>query len=127
VPATATIILIHPLVTGPKCWSAMPPSDIPNEYREYSCDEYFAKGWSTRGHFDDVSRLWVIAPLPEAYLDRTVEFFAIGRSGCGGIDFGYRKGQPGLWAYYPIDRDFKYMAATIPELVDGWCSGRLSV
>lgn len=52
---------------------------------------------------------------------------AIGTSGCGGIDFGYRKNNPGIWAYYPTESTFKLMAPTIEELVTDWCSNRLSV
>lgn len=105
----------------------MQQSDVPEQYRDYPCEDYFAEGWSARGHLDEASQTLVVAPLSEAYQDSKIEFFAVGRSGCGGIDFGYRKGHPGLWAYYPIDGDFKYMAATIAELVQQWCLGRLSV
>jgi hypothetical protein len=69
----------------------------------------------------------VVAPLAEAYEDAAIGFFAVGRSGGDGIDFGYRRGHLGLWVYYPIDRKWKYMAASVAELVEGWCSGRLSV
>ena len=52
---------------------------------------------------------------------------AVGTPGVDGIYFGYRKGFQGLWAFYPIEREFKYMAATAAELVEGWCSGQLGV
>jgi hypothetical protein len=97
------------------------------QFQDYACVEYFADGWSERGHFDEEAQLQVIVPLSEAYEEQDIGFFAIGRSGCGGIDFGYRKGLSGLWAYYPIDQDFLLMAPTIADLVEGWCSGRLSV
>jgi hypothetical protein len=48
-------------------------------------------------------------------------------SGCDGIHFGYRDGQSGLWACYPIDGEFKFMADNVTELVEGWSSGNLSV
>jgi hypothetical protein len=105
----------------------MQQSGVPEQYRDYPCEDYFAEGWSTRGHFDETSQTSVVARLSEAYIDSVIGFFAVGRSGCGGIDFGYRKGHSGLWAYYPIDREFKYMAASTAELVHEWCSGHLSV
>src|ERR1044071_6168633 len=37
--------------------------------------------------------------LEKAYENAEFEFFAIGRSGADGIDFGYRKGHKGLWAF----------------------------
>jgi hypothetical protein len=96
-------------------------------YGEYACDDYFCEDWSNSGYFDEQSHSLVIAPLAEAYDDSEIQFFAVGRSGCDGIDFGYRKGHKGLWAFYPIEREFKYIASTVAELVDGWCSNRLSV
>ncbi len=105
----------------------MRQKSVPEDYRDYPCEDYFAGGWSVRGHFDEPSQLWVVTPLAESYLDRTIEFFAIGHSGCGGINSGYRKGQPGLWAFYPIEREFKFMAATVAELAEGYSAGRLSV
>jgi hypothetical protein len=101
--------------------------DVPEPWRAYACDDYFREGWSERGHFDEPSQTLVIAPLALAYEDAGSPFFAVGRSGWDGVDFGYRKGHPGLWAFYPIDGEFKYIAATVAELVDGWCTSRLSV
>jgi hypothetical protein len=100
---------------------------ISEPWRKYACDDYFREGWSSRGHFDELSQTWVIVPIVGAYEDAESEFFAVGRSGCGVVDFGDRKGRPELWAYYPIEREFKYMAATVAMLVEGWCSGRLNV
>ena len=62
---------------------------MPEQYRDYECGEYFADGWAERGHFDEESQTLVIAPLAEAYEHQDICFFAVGRSGCGGIDFGY--------------------------------------
>ena len=101
--------------------------EVPKARRAYPCDDYFGENWSERGHFDEASQTLVIAPLEQAYEDAEIEFFAVGRSGWDGIDFGYRKGHSGLWAFYPIGREFRYMAATVADLVAGWCSGRLSV
>lgn len=101
--------------------------EIPERFGRYDCAEYFADGWAERGHFDEESQTLVIAPLAEAYEDARIGFLAAGRSGCGGIDFGYRAGHPGLWAYYPIDREFRLMAPSVAELVRRWCSGELSV
>ena len=101
--------------------------DVPERFRSYPCDDYFRDGWYARGHFDDDSQLSVVTPLDDTYEREDVEFFAIGRSGCDGIDFGYRKGQPGLWAYYPIDREFTLVASSVAELIDAWVSGRLLV
>lgn len=100
---------------------------IPDRWRAYDCAEYFTDGWWQRGHFDEMSQTLVIMPLEEAYETQDVAFFAVGRSGADGIDFGYRKDHPGLWAFYPIEQNFKFMASTISGLVAEWCGGYLSV
>lgn len=94
---------------------------------EFDCQEYFSDGWSESGHFDERSQTQVIVSQSKSYEEQEAAFYAVGRSGAGGIDFGYRKGHKGLWAFYPIERRFKYMAATLEELAHEWCSGRLSV
>jgi hypothetical protein len=101
--------------------------DKPGPYRRYECGDYFAQGWAEKGHFDPHSQTPVVAPLSEAYENAEIGFFAVGRSGWGGIDFGYRLGERGLWAYYPITREFKFIAATVAELVDGYLAGKLHV
>jgi hypothetical protein len=101
-------------------------SKIPNRYVAYECGDYFEGAWAQEGYFDDVSQTLVIAPLDETYVVEESDFFAVGRSGGAGIDFGYRKNHSGLWAFYPIGKEFKFMADNIRVLVDEWCSGRLS-
>ena len=101
--------------------------ETPKRWLDYHCEDYFREGWCERGHLDEASHTLVFAPLTEAYENPEIEFFVVGTSGWDGIDFGYRRGQAGLWAYYPIEREFKFMAPTVAELVEGWCSGRLSV
>ncbi len=100
---------------------------IPDKYAAYKCEDYFQGAWSQDGHFDDDSQTLLIVPLNETYEVEESGFFAVGRSGGDGIDFGYRKNQSGLWAFYPIEENFKFMAESVQALVDGWCSGRLSV
>lgn len=99
----------------------------PEKYSAYECDDYFQGRWSDDGLFDEASQTLVIVPLNDVYEVDEQVFLAIGRSGAGGIDFGYRKNQAGLWAFYPVEQEFKFMADSIQELVEGWCSGRLWV
>lgn len=103
------------------------PLHIPQEYAGYKCEDYFQGSWCIDGYFDDASQTLVIVPLNEAYEVEEVGFFAVGRSGVDGIDFGYRRDQMGLWAFYPIDQEFKFMAESTQALVDGWRAGSLYV
>ncbi len=109
---------------------------VPQRWITYRCDEYFADNWWNPEHYNP-EHLW--AGIPESHMwngildytqvyeDFEHEFLAIASSGCDGIDFGYRKYFEGLWAYYPLKKDFKLMAPTIPALREGWCDGSLSV
>lgn len=108
--------------------AGIPPGSpvVASRWLGYHCEEYFSEGWAEQGHFDEFSQTPVIVPLPEAYEDVEHQFLVIGHSGCDGIDFGYRNGHSGLWAYQ-IDGEFKLMADTVADLVEGWCSGKLSV
>ncbi|MFL6658282.1 MAG: hypothetical protein ACJ8GW_09435 [Massilia sp.] len=101
--------------------------NIPRERSAYQCDEYFNGHWWQSGHYDEYAQMFMIVPLSEAYESAGLAFFSIGRSGSDGIDFGYRKGLIGIWAFYPIEGDFKFMAPDIHSLVDDWCSGKLFV
>ena len=101
--------------------------DIPTQWREYRCEEYFRDGWSERGHFHQPTQNLVIVTAEQVYEEPEFGFLAIGRSGGDGIDLGYRRGIDGLWAFYPIERNFKFMAQSVSELAEGWCSGKLCV
>jgi hypothetical protein len=100
---------------------------IPDGYAAYKCGDYFQGAWWLDGYFDDYSQTMVIVPWDETYEVEETGFFAVGCSGADGIDFGYRKNHSGLWAFYPIEEEFKFMADSIRALVDDWCSGRLTV
>lgn len=100
---------------------------MPPQFREYPCDDYFAEGWAETGYFDEHSQTSVITPFAQSYENPEASFFVVGRSGADGIDFGYRKGHPGIWAHHPIDGEFQFMAHTVAELIHGWCSGNLTV
>jgi hypothetical protein len=99
----------------------------PDNLHGYHCQDYFADGWAERGHYDEQSRSWVVSPLRELQPEQRLGFFAVGRSGCDGIQFCYRYGHHGIWAYYPLTGEFAFLAPTLAAFVEGWCSGALSV
>jgi hypothetical protein len=101
--------------------------EIPNHLHEYACADYFSSPWSTQGCWDETSQMWVIVSAAEVEERQEIRFLVVGRPGVDGIEFGYRQGRAGLWAYYPIEGEFVLMAPTVAELVEGWLSGKLSV
>ena len=99
----------------------------PDHLHGYHCKEYFSDGWAEKGHYDEVSQYWVVEPLTNLSHEQRHGLFAIGGPGVDGIKFGYRYGHPGLWAYYPVGEEWKFLAPTIAEFVEGWCSGKINV
>ena len=51
----------------------------------------------------------------------------IGSAGCDGIDFCFRQGLRGIWAYYPVEGDYVLVAANLKALEEGWLNGSISV
>jgi hypothetical protein len=100
---------------------------VPDHLRRYPCDDYFASEWAEQGCWDDSAQLMLIVPAAEVEERPELSLLVVGRPGVDGILFGYRADQPGLWAYYPIDREFVSVAPSLASLVDGWQSGRLTV
>lgn len=99
----------------------------PDHLHGYHCTEYFSDGWAEKGHYDETSYFWVVEPFHNLSDEQREGFFAVGGPGVDGIKFCYRQGCHGLWAFYPITREFKFLAPTLAELIAGWCSGKIAV
>lgn len=102
-------------------------SPCPDNLHGYHCTDYFGDGWAERGFFHDASHCWVVKPLHNLHPEQRLGFFAVGEAGVDGIRFGYRHGERGLWAFYPIGEEFRFVAATLQELIDGWRAGTITV
>lgn len=100
------------------------PQDVLTPWRPF-CDEYFAS--FSDGIYDEASQYQYIYDRGAIEIDREREDLVIGSAGAGGIYFCFRKHQPGLWAYYPIDERYELKAQTLAELVAGWFDGRIKV
>lgn len=101
--------------------------EIPEPFSDYRCADYFASNTFNRGVRDEQSQLWVIVGANDVVEHSELEFLVVGRPGCDGIKFGYRKRYDGLWAYYPIGREFTFVAPSISTLVEGWLAGSITV
>lgn len=62
-----------------------------------------------------------------AYIDDSLSMLVIGRPGVDGLVWGYRKTHPGIWVYYPVDDEYRLIAATVADLHEGYSSGRIAV
>jgi hypothetical protein len=101
--------------------------DVPDVYRDFPCGDYFASEWSRSGYWDEAAQLWLLVPADEAEIRGELQFLVIGRPGVDGIEFGYRRGLSGIWAFYPVDREFVFLTPTIDDLLTGWNSGAITV
>lgn len=99
----------------------------PDHLHGYHCTEYFSDGWAEKGHYDEVSCYWVVEPFHDLSAEQREGFFAVGGPGVDSIKFGYRYGHHGLWAFYPIFREFKFLAPSLAELIEGWRAGKITV
>ena len=100
--------------------------EVPEQWRHYQCEDYFASAFATTGFWDEPSQLWVIEPADRVEEDREEQFLQVGSPGVDGISFGYRKGMPGFWAFRQVvDREFQYLVPTIQEFLTAWFAGRI--
>jgi hypothetical protein len=100
---------------------------VPERWQEYNCEDYFASPLAETGYWDEGGQYWYFWRADRILEDHKRQFLVIGSAGVDGIDWGYRKGLRGLWAYYPIDSEFVLLTDTFAELVERWLSGRLTV
>jgi len=100
---------------------------IPERYRVYPCGDYFGSPQFTRGYFDEEAQFTTFYAAADVVEYPALGFLAIGGPGVDGIEWGYRCGESGLWAYYPITSEFVYLAPTVAALFEGWSSGRINV
>ncbi len=102
--------------------------DVPEQWRDYPCEDYFASPLANEGYWDEAAQLWLIEPAERVEEESEAEFLQVGRAGVDSIGFGYRKGHLGFWAFHRIvDREFQYLAPTVNEFIAGWCGGEISV
>ena len=100
---------------------------IPERYQPYACADYFESERFTRGFYDETAQQQTFYPAAELVEHPVLDFLAVGRPGVDGIEWGYRRNEAGLWAYYPITDEFEYLASTVAELFEGWYAGRITV
>jgi hypothetical protein len=99
----------------------------PENLSAFVCDDYFESNWALHGYWSESEQLWLIESFDEIQQLTGMDFLQVGRPGVGGIGFGYRKALAGIWAYYPIESRFKYLAPDVAALIKGWCDNSITV
>lgn len=92
---------------------------------ENKAPEYFRD--YPEGRYDPVAYLRFIYRLDEAHVSEDGKVFYIGRPGADGMEFAYRDGLPGIWVWYPLEREWAKVAEDLPSLEQEWMSGKLKV
>lgn len=99
----------------------------PDAWREFDCADYCASPLAFTGWWDEPGQIWYVEPAPRSYVDTAIQMLVVGRPGVDGLVWGYRRGLPGIWVYYPLDGHYRQVAWTIDELRDGYSSGGIVV
>ncbi|MFN0252070.1 MAG: hypothetical protein ACKV2T_34660 [Kofleriaceae bacterium] len=76
------------------------------------------------GYWDEDSQIMLVLPARERVV--RADFLVMGRPGVDGIEFGYRRGKTGIWAFYPMEDRFVRVATTTADLIDRYTSGRIN-
>lgn len=101
-----------------------------NAFNEWTTEHYIEalSGFDVttlpeHGYFSERDQYWILAPVLEWSLRG--DWLAVGGPGVDGIEWAVRRGQPGLFAFYPIDQEFVAVAESAHDLITRWTSGAL--
>jgi hypothetical protein len=101
--------------------------EVPDKWRSYPCEEYFSSPLAFNGYWDESGQIWLIEQAGRVE-ECEGEFLQVGRPGVDSIGFGYRRGEPGFWAFHRmVDREFQYLAPSVQEFIEAWFAGRITV
>jgi hypothetical protein len=98
----------------------------PERWKSFPCDDYFASTYCRTGYFDETGQYWYVVPFDRIFEDEEAGFLEVGGAGFDGIRFGYRRGQPGIWAY-PVAGEFVQVGETVDSFLQGYLSGAIRV
>jgi hypothetical protein len=102
--------------------------EVPQQWREYPCEDYFDSPLALHGYWDEPGSIWYIVLVERVEEDREAQFLQVGRPGVDSIGFGYRKGVNGFWALHRMEGDrLQYLAPTVQQFLDGWLACEISV
>lgn len=81
----------------------------------------------TDGYWSETEQNWILYPQAKWKVPASRTYVEIGSAGVDGITFVLRPGLLGVYAYYPIEDTFRWVADTGRTLIDGWVNGRIKV
>ena len=79
------------------------------------------------GYYSEAEYNWLLRPSSEWEVRGSGAWLDVGGPGVDGISFTLRRREEGIFAYYPIEREFVWKAKDGESLVAGWLAGTIKV
>jgi len=79
------------------------------------------------GVYSQSEQYWIVRPIAEWEELEVCGWTSIGGPGVDGIGFCCNTQDDGIYAYFPIEGNFELIAKSVPDLIEGWDSGRIKV
>jgi len=89
--------------------------------------EYAVARFPVSGYFSQATQYWVLRPVTEWALHEEDGWLDVGGPGVDGISWALKRGEDGIFAYYPIGGEFVWKAAGAASLLSGWEAGTVKV
>jgi hypothetical protein len=79
------------------------------------------------GFYSTTEQNWLLRPSADWKLHEEGSWLEVGGPGVDGISFALRKECGGVFAYYPLGREFVWKAKDGASLISGWVDGSITV
>lgn len=87
--------------------------------------EFVVDSLPPSGHYSSDSQYWITCPAWEWRLHDDGKWIAVGGLGVDGISWSLRQGCAGIFAHYPIDDEFVWIANDAHDLLQRWEEGSI--
>jgi hypothetical protein len=89
-------------------------------------NDFAVETFPASGYYSELDQFWILRPVLEWVLHEEEAWLDVGGPGCDGIAWALRRGQDGVFAYYPIGGEFVWKAVDAPSLIWGWQDGKIT-
>ena len=79
------------------------------------------------GYYSPTEQYWLVRPKDDWAVRDNGRWLEIGGPGVDGISWALKRGENGVFAYYPIENLFLWKAKDVESLLVGWRDGDITV